>query len=172
MSGSRTRAAPAGTTAAGRAGADGLRSDFDAAHDSPGLLLWQLTNTWQAAQRAALRPFHLTHVQFVLLASLTWLNSETPVSQRELAAHARTDPMMTSQVLRTLEAKGLVVRGPHPTDARARALTATPQGAELAQAANTGVEAVDRAFFARLGARQPHFTAMLRELTDSGPLIV
>jgi MarR family transcriptional regulator, organic hydroperoxide resistance regulator len=145
----------------------GLSSAFDAAHHSPGLLLWQLTNTWQAAQRAALRPFDLTHVQFVLLASLTWLNSDTPVTQRELATHAHTDPMMTSQVLRTLEAKGLIVRGPHPTDARARALTATPRGAELANAANAKVEAVDHAFFARLGDQQPRFTAMLKELAQT-----
>ncbi len=155
-------------TDAGCVVGNGLSSDFGAAHDSPGLLLWQLTNTWQAAQRAALHPFDLTHVQFVLLASLTWLNSDTPVTQRELAAHAHTDPMMTSQVLRTLEAKGLIVRGPHPTDARARALTATPRGAELANAANATVEAVDHTFFARLDDQQPHFTAMLKQLTQTG----
>ena len=155
-------------TDAGRVLAGGLVSDFDAAHDSPGLLLWQLTNTWQAAQRAALRPFDLTHVQFVLLASLTWLNSDTPITQSELAAHAHTDPMMTSQVLRTLEAKGLIVRAPHPTDARARALTATPRGVELANAANASAEAVDHTFFARLGDQQPHFTAMLNTLTQTG----
>ncbi len=155
-------------TDAGNVMGAGLTSSFSSAHDSPGLLLWQATNTWQAAQRAALRPFDLTHVQFVLLASLTWLDSDTPVTQRALAAHARTDPMMTSQVLRTLEAKGLVVRGPHPTDARARALTATPRGAELANAANASVEAVDRTFFARLGTQQPHFTAMLNELIQAG----
>jgi len=40
-----------------------LRSEFHDADHSPGLLLWQVTNTWQAAQRAALRPFDLTHVQ-------------------------------------------------------------------------------------------------------------
>jgi DNA-binding MarR family transcriptional regulator len=73
------------------------------ADDSPGLLLWQVTNRWQAAQRAALRPFDLTHVQFVLLASLTWLDSDRPpVTQKQLAEHAATDPMMTSQVLRAL----------------------------------------------------------------------
>ena len=48
------------------------------ADDSPGFLLWQVTNKWQAAQRAALKPFGLTHVQFVLLASLTWLDSGGP----------------------------------------------------------------------------------------------
>lgn len=147
---------------------DGLSSDFSAAHDSPGLLLWQVTNTWQAAQRAALRPFDLTHVQFVLLASLTWLNSDTPVTQRELAEHAHTDAMMTSQVLRVLETKGLIDRRSHPADARARALTATVKGAALANTANAAVEAVDQRFFARLGDEQPHFAAMLGHLTRTG----
>jgi hypothetical protein len=49
-----------------------LRSEFTDAELSPGLLLWRVTNAWQAAQRAALRPFDLMHVQFVLLASLSW----------------------------------------------------------------------------------------------------
>ena len=150
---------------------DGLSSHYTDAHDSPGLLLWQVTNTWQAAQRAALRPFDLTHVQFVLLASLTWLNSDTPVTQRELAEHSHADPMMTSQVLRVLETKGLIDRGPHPTDARARALAATRTGAALANTANAAVESVesvDQTFFARLGDEQQHFTAMLQRLTQTG----
>ena len=67
------------------------------------MLLWQVTNRWQAAQRAALKPYGLTHVQFVVLASLTWLAADGPVTQKALADHAALDPMMTSQVLRTLE---------------------------------------------------------------------
>ncbi len=145
---------------------EGLQSEFDDADDSPGLLLWRATNTWQAAQRAALRPFDLTHVQFVLLASLAWLRSATPVTQRALADHAHTDPMMTSQVLRALEAKRLVRRGPHPNDARARALTVTREGATLANAANAAVEAVDRTFFGALRDDQLCFTRMLRSLAE------
>jgi len=148
---------------------DRLESEFSDATDSPGLMLWRVTNAWQAAQRAALQPFALTHVQFVLLASLTWLHSEAPVTQRDLANHARTDPMMTSQVLRALEAKGLVRRSPHPADARARALTVTPTGATLAKAANTAVENVDRTFFGPLTDERPYFTDMLRRLTHNNP---
>ena len=85
----------------------GLDTRFEAAEESTGLLLWQVTNRWQAAQRAALQPFGLTHVQFVLVASLAWLGAEGPVTQRQLADHAGTDPMMTSQVVRTLVDKGL-----------------------------------------------------------------
>jgi len=55
--------------------------------------------------------------------------------------------MMTSQVLRALEAKGFVVRKPHPDDRRARLLEVTPQGAELARRANAAVEAADAEFF-------------------------
>jgi DNA-binding MarR family transcriptional regulator len=144
----------------------GLATEHESADASPGLVLWQVTNRWQAAQRAALKPFGLTHVQFVLLASLTWLDAEGPLTQRSLAAHAATDEMMTSQVLRALEAAGLVERGPHPTDRRARALQVTPAGRELANRAVVAVEACDRAFFAALPDAAA-FTAELVQLRDA-----
>jgi DNA-binding MarR family transcriptional regulator len=137
-----------------------LQTKHESADESPGLLLWQVTNRWQAAQRATLKPFGLTHVQFVLLASLAWLDPDGQVTQKALAAHAATDPMMTSQVLRALERRGLVERAPHPTDARARALAATEAGRDLANRAVVAVEACDEAFFAALGERG----AFIREL--------
>jgi DNA-binding MarR family transcriptional regulator len=114
---------------------------------------------------AALRPFGLTHVQFVLLASAWWLTrvaGEQP-SQRRLAEHAATDPMMTSQVLRALEARGLVARAADPGDARARRLAVTEPGARLALAAIRAVEAADAAFFAPAGDRAP-LLRLLRRL--------
>jgi DNA-binding MarR family transcriptional regulator len=128
-----------------------LKSRFDAADDSPGFLLWQITNRWQAAQRCALKPLGLTHVQFVLLAALAWLGSDGPINQRDLADHASTDPMMTSQVLRVLEERALVVRAADPGDGRARMLTITKQGRALANRAVAVVEEVDREFFAPVG---------------------
>lgn len=146
----------------------GLHTSFATADESPGLLLWQVTNRWQAAQRAALKPYELTHVQFVLLASLAWLaGGDDPVTQRDLAAHAVTDPMMTSQVLRALQARGLVERRAHPADGRAWAVAVTPAGAELADRANAAVEACDAAFFAGLGAGHRDFTRALRRLRDT-----
>jgi DNA-binding MarR family transcriptional regulator len=143
---------------------DTVHADAD---DSPGLLLWQVTNRWQAAQRAALRPFDLTHVQFVLLASLTWLDNEGPVTQKQLAAHAATDPMMTSQVLRGLEGRGLIRRRQHPTDARAWALSVTKAGVALANRALVAVESCDADFFAPLGRGGGRFTAQLRALRQN-----
>lgn len=141
-----------------------LSSEHASADDSPGLLLWQVTNRWQAAQRAALKPFDLTHVQFVLLASLTWLDAEGPVTQRRLADHAATDPMMTSQVVRALERRRFVKRTPHPHDNRAWSLAATPAGIELVNRANAAVEACDRRFFGSLGNGVAAFAATLRQL--------
>jgi DNA-binding MarR family transcriptional regulator len=131
----------------------GLATEHATPDESPGLLLWQVTNRWQAAQRATLKPFGLTHVQFVLLASLAWLDVEGPVTQRRLADHAATDAMMTSQVLRALERRGLVERAAHPSDRRAVALAVTRAGRQLANQAVVAVEACDNAFFAALGDR-------------------
>lgn len=145
---------------------DRLATEHAGPDDSPGLLLWQVTNRWQAAQRATLKPFGLTHVQFVLLASLTWLDADGPVTQKALAAHAATDEMMTSQVLRALETAGLVERAPHPTDRRARALRVTLPGRKLANRAVVAVEACDRAFFGVLPDVSA-FAATLVRLRDA-----
>ena len=131
----------------------GLATAFASTEESTGLLLWQVTNRWQAAQRAALQPFGLTHVQFVLTAALTWLGSDGPVTQRQLADFAGTDPMMTSQVVRALVARGLVDRSPHPGDGRA-----------LVNRAVVAVEACDEAFFGPLGRSRATFTRALATL--------
>ncbi len=138
--------------------------------ESPGFLLWRVAADWQARQRAALKPLDLTHVQFVLLASAAWLTRQgAPLSQTALARHARTDQMMTSQVVRTLERKGLLERGVHPDDARANSLRPTAAGRELAAAAIPVVEAVDAAFFGAVGADLPSFAAMLKVLAGAEP---
>ncbi|MEO5834700.1 MAG: MarR family winged helix-turn-helix transcriptional regulator, partial [Nakamurella sp.] len=141
----------------------GLASTFTDAEDSPGLLLWRVTNSWQAAQRSALKPLALTHVQFVLLAAVTWLTAPSRadpagVTQQQLSAYARTDPMMTSQVVRALETLGLVTRDAHPTDGRARVLATTEAGRALADRAVAVVEACDRDFFGPLEGDQQRFT--------------
>ena len=142
-----------------------LQSEHADPSASTGLMLWRVTNAWQRHIRAALAPFDLTHVQFVLLACVAWMAGPTPVTQRALAEQAGTDVMMTSQVIRALEAKGLVVRAAHPTDRRAIALTVTPAGARLADEANRAVEAADARYFEALPAEShAHFLRALQQL--------
>lgn len=148
-----------------------LETSYPDPKSSTGLMLWQVTNSWQREIRAALAPFDLTHVQFVLLAVLTTVSDESLITQRDLSERAATDPMMTSQVLRALEAKKLVERLPHPTDRRARTLKATSAGITLVNQANAAVEAADRAYFAALGNKVQGFTECLVTLsaaTDTG----
>ncbi|WP_241898323.1 MULTISPECIES: MarR family transcriptional regulator [unclassified Leucobacter] len=138
-----------------------LDSDYPHASQSPGLMLWRVTNAWQRAIRSALSPFDLTHVQFVLLAALAHADPDEPMTQRDLADAASTDPMMTSQVVRALERNGLVARGAHPQDRRAVTVTPTPAGLAIVNRAVRAVEQTDRAYFAALGAEQDRFTRML-----------
>ncbi len=116
--------------------------------ESPGFLLWHATLRWQRGIAAALAPLDLTHVQFVLLACTWWLNGqgEHP-NQLTVARQAGTDVKMTSQVLRTLEAKGLVEREVDPADTRAKRLRVTAAGADLAPRAVAVVEQADTEFF-------------------------
>ena len=129
--------------------------------DSPGFLLWHVTLRWQREIAAALAPLGLTHVQFVLLAATWWLNSrgEDP-NQLSVARQAGTDVKMTSEVLRRLEAKGLIVRTVDAADTRARRIQVTERGGELALAAVAAVEGVDAAFF----QATPDFAALLAML--------
>ena len=129
---------------------------------SPGFLLWHATLRWQRAIAAALKPLGLTHVQFVLLACAWWLGrgGHAP-NQVDVAAQAGTDVKMTSEVLRSLERKGLVERRPDPADARAKRVHVTRRGSRLAPRAVEVVEAVDRDFFADHGE---HAVALLTRL--------
>lgn len=138
-------------------------SRHEAAERSPGFLLWRATLSWQRSIRAALAPYGLTHVQFVLLASLWWLvehGTRQPI-QADLAEHAGTDPMMTSQVVRKLAVRGLVGRQPDPADSRALRLTVTEAGRTLLAGALADVEAADEEYFAALGDQRDAFTRAL-----------
>ena len=114
----------------------------------------------------ALEPLGLTHAQFVLLASTWWLCGHGgPPRQRDLAEHAGTDPMMTSQVARTLASKGLLVREEDPDDCRAWRLHPTTAGTALARRAVAAVEAADSAYFDQVPTRhRAGLTAALRAL--------
>lgn len=132
---------------------------------SPGFLLWLATLRWQRLMTETLRPLDLTHVQFVLLASTWWLNQtgERP-TQAELSTHTGSDARMTSEVVRRLEARGLVVRAAKSEDARALRLRVTRSGGALARKAIAAVEAADDAFFAPV--RGPRFVAALQTLAE------
>jgi DNA-binding MarR family transcriptional regulator len=130
-----------------------------------GFMLWQITNGWQRAVRAALAPTGLTYVQLVLLAGLQdRVTAGDKVSQAGLAQSLGADVMMTSQVLRTLESGGLVRRDRDPRDTRARTLALTEAGTTKLKTALPMLEAVDTDFFSVLGHKEDRFAKSLRKL--------
>jgi DNA-binding MarR family transcriptional regulator len=92
---------------------------------------------------------------------LTEVAGERP-TQRRLADHAATDPMMTSQVLRALEGRGLVTREVDPDDSRALRLAVTEPGSRLALEAIRVVEAAHAEFFGAAGERKPVLSLLRR----------
>lgn len=132
------------------------------AEDSSGFLLWQVTTLWQREIRKALEKHDITHSQFVLLASILWLsNQKLDVTQIVLSNHSKIDPMTTSQVLRTLQKKGLIERAEHATDTRAKNVALTSLGQKTAIAAVKSVEKFDTDFFEILGAKTSAFNKSL-----------
>lgn len=130
--------------------------------ESTGFLLWQVTNLWQREIKKALEAYDLTHSQFVLLASTLWLTIQNEdVTQVVLSNHTKIDPMTTSTVLRTLQAKGLLKRQEHATDTRAKTVKLTEEGEKIAQLAVKTVEKFDLDFFESLGGNLTDFNKQL-----------
>lgn len=147
-----------------------LPTSHSGSSDSPGFLLWRISNTWQREQRAALQPLGLTHTQFVMLAVTTWFGSQEPLTQARLSQLTGSDPMTTSQVVRALLANGLFVRDVHPTDTRAKVISVSEAGRDIAHKAIVVVEEVDRKFFAPLGEQQSSLVFLFQELLDKKSL--
>lgn len=132
-------------------------------------MLWRASLAWQREMRKVLEPYDITVVQFVLLASAWWLNRiGMETNQRELAAHAGIDKMMTSQVVRRLESAELVRRTTSKRDPRALTVEVTPKGHEVLGGALAEVQANDEGFFGQLGHSEQGFRDDLKTLGAPG----
>ena len=141
----------------------------DTPDDSSGFLLWQVTNLWQREIKKALEKYGLTHSQFVLLASIYWLTlNKQEVTQIVLSSHTKIDPMTTSTVLRTLQAKKLLQRQEHSTDTRAKTVELTEEGKKITKLAVKTVEKFDADFFKPLGEKTNEFNKKLIVLLKQG----
>src|SRR5689334_19737808 len=101
-----------------------MNFSFKKPEDSPGFLLWQLTNQWQRQQRQALAKLGLTHAQFVVLAGVLWLSSlpDNTVTQQQVVELSKIDKMSMSDLTVTLLGKKMLKRTPNKQDKRAHAL--------------------------------------------------
>lgn len=84
-----------------------------------------------------------------------------------VAAHLRIAPRSATEVVDSLEARGLVARQPDPDDRRAVLVVATDEGREVHEAADRIRGAAAAEFFGRLEAgEREQLAALLRRLVD------
>lgn len=123
-------------------------SNYQDAAESSGLLFWQVSVLWQRRIRDALRPYDITHTQFVILAVTHELNEHIScVTQNDISDFSMIDVMTVSTTLRLLEKKNLIKRENHPTDTRAKKIINTDAGEAIIKTVNPIVESVDNKFF-------------------------
>lgn len=120
-------------------------------NEATGFLLWKAHNFWQREIKKSLKQYNLTHTQFVILANAHWLSQHNKVvTQVQIAKQAETDVVMTSNVIRTLERKEMLVREESKYDTRAKQVTLTKLGFKTLKMALHEVESFDQEFFSRL----------------------
>lgn len=120
------------------------------AHDS-GYLLWQISNIWQRKINELLAEHQITHVQYLLLATIIWMDEQDlPINQISLARQANSHKMMTSKVLRSLEKQGYVFRKDNPRDTRSKLISLTYLGKQKFHEVKQLFESEDRKFFGKL----------------------
>ncbi len=120
---------------------------------SPGFHLWHAALAWRAAVQDTLGE-RLTATQFFVLGAIAWHGRRGAPTQAEVAKSAATDPMTTSQVVRALEQRGLIIRRDDPKDSRTWRLELTPAGRDELRACGALVREVDRRFFAGVDVSQ------------------
>jgi DNA-binding MarR family transcriptional regulator len=136
--------------------------------ENPGYQLWLVTNAWQRSMRKALQPMGLTHVQFVVLASVGRLCGVGEiVTQAEVCRWGSLDANMASEVVRSLEGRGLLVRLEHPTDRRAHRLELTEDGKALFTEARAALMPVKKAFFSPLPDEGKALAGILAQLVQA-----
>ncbi len=143
-------------------------SSYPAVHkltESPTYYLKQVVHLMQKTMRESLVDFDLTNTQFTLLMGLTVLTQTRKcVTQMDLANFLKLDKMMVSEVLRTLEKKGYILRVNNPNDKRAKSLIVTDKGVKLNEMALEKALVIDARFFSALGDDKDEFVRMLKKL--------
>lgn len=130
--------------------------------ESPGFLLWKVSMVWRKSIEEVLKPFDLTHPQFVILAVTCWLTRQgEKASQAAIGRKAGLDPNTTSQVLRTLQKKELIERI-RSSDERSKHPQVTKKGSQVLAQALPAVEKEDALFFRSFRQKRRTFYGLYR----------
>lgn len=115
-----------------------------------------------SAGNAAMAPHGLKVRSYSVLALAA---SGARPSQRELAEFLRLDPSQVVALVDELQARGLVMREPDPSDRRANVVTATPAGRTLFARAESSARSAERELHHDLSeSERETLVALLRRL--------
>ena len=131
-----------------------------------GYSLSKTTQLWRGEVGEALRPWGVTVPQFLVLMELyrPARHGWPAPQQSSVAARLGMDANTTSQIVRGLESRGVLVRASHPTDRRARVLSLTDAGLGLARVTSAAARSTNDQFF---GVLSPENREVLGALLDS-----
>jgi DNA-binding MarR family transcriptional regulator len=141
----------------------GQPPETDAPDGGLGHALERAARTWRAEVNAALEPWGVTAPQFFVLVAVlrAALRGKLPPTQRDIGERLSMDPNTASALIRSLERRHLLARGPHPADGRAFALTLTGEGRELASTCARLVRVVNDRYFSVLDPAQAHALSVI-----------
>jgi len=140
----------------------------DTSDASTGFALFKTYELWSASVKKVLLPIGITHPQFTVMTVVSFLSRQGTVSQTDVSAMSRIDPMTVSAIVRNLESRGLLVRHRNIRDTRAWDLSLTAEGGTLLDKAFPLVEAENDRFFSILD-NEEGFRRRLLVLADRFP---
>jgi DNA-binding MarR family transcriptional regulator len=140
---------------------------FEQAHESPGFLLWQITMLWQRLIKKALESYDISHAQFVIMATLLWLElQKQSTTQVDIIEWTKLDKMTVSKSLKKLVVLKFVNRIEHQSDSRAKSALLTSAGKKLVKKLIPLIEKVDARFFEKISKHEQRMlTEVFQKLT-------
>lgn len=133
-------------------------------------LLARLARSFGSVEQEAIAGLGITLREYVVM---TEVQASPGRSQLSVARAAAVDKSMMVTAVDRLEARGLLLREPHPTDRRIRALSLTEEGRRILSEATKSVRSAEMRLLAVLPAsRRAELLASLRmlaaEAVDTG----
>lgn len=122
---------------------------------SVGLQFWVVYSQWHSKVLERLKPFNLTHTQFVILTTILWCreNSEL-VTQSSIATITGLDKMTVSKSIGQLVSTDVVTKQKNQHDTRSYALSLSDKGEKLAMKSLQLIEDLDADFFGVVGEKK------------------
>ncbi|MGF6768242.1 DNA-binding MarR family transcriptional regulator [Paraburkholderia sp. GAS199] len=136
-----------------------------------GFVLWKMFHLYQREVDRVLSPLDLTHLQFTTLTLTAWLGQDgDTVTLTSLVRHSDIHKVQLSQMLKSLEQKGMVIRTTSEADVRAKNIALTEAGLQSMRQSLPVVVEVQRRLFGETGmpggSLLKSFHSVLRQMED------